>query len=1006
MSLPRLFIQRHVLTMALSLVVVLAGVVGYTGLPLERMPKIDFPVFTVVTALSGASPDTVAQVLTEPLESKLNTVSGLDTMTSVSGVGVSTITLTFVDGVDAQEALTDVQSKVEQAKRELPDDATAPVVMKFDINAQPVIQLTLNSSAHTLPQLSSLANRVRERLEGLWGVGSVDLRGTRDEEILIRVNEQALAARGLSISDISSTFAKNHIRPAGGRIRSQERDFMVDMDFELRTPAQLERLPVAYLEGALVRLGDIADIELGASDERQFAFFNSEPGIALSVTKTEDANAVEVVDAVTAKLPELRAMLPDNVTLTLAHEESKPIKDIVGALKDHLVEGTLFTAVVIWLFLTNVRATVIIATAIPVSLLGAVASFQFLGYTLNSFTLLALLLLIGIVVDDAIVVLENIYRKQEKEGLSPTEAAAQGAEGVMFAVAASTLTLVSIFAPIMYLDGVLGQVFLPFAAIVTVGVLVSWAVAITLTPMLCARYLRHNAHPGLIATKLNAGFSMLEQRYGAILQHALRHRVLVMGLAALTLVPAVWFVMSLEKGFLPTQDTGRLSVRVEYPAGDPGESVMHKLAALEAAIRTVPEVKDVLMTYREAGRSGSPNASVDVVLADERIRSQTEIVNQLNGALRALDGQRAFASASDGPGGGPPLQFNLIGPSQAAIARTSEEMLEYLRATPVLSGIRNNLNLSTPQVTVEIDRERAATLGVTAQEIGQAVAALTGQLTLASYTAADGERYDIRVQTHIDGKVVTPEALMQARVRTLKGGLVPLSEVARPVIEGAAGAVTRVSQRYAVSFTATPNGSMGEATSLIEAFREKLPPGFDITYSGQSAEFKKVGKSIGLVLGASALLLYLVMASQFNSYLQPGIIMLTQPLAAIGGVGALWLTGQTLNIYSMVGLVLLIGLTAKTGILLVDRANQLVSEGLSTREAILQASPERLRPILMTALTVLTSLAPAALGLGPGAENNGPLAIAVIGGMLSSTALTLFVIPAAYSILAKNSFAR
>lgn len=1003
MSLPSLSISRHVLTMALSLVIMLAGLVGYHSLPLERMPKIEVPVLTVLTTLSGASPETVAQVVTAPLETQLNTVSGIDTITSVSGVGVSTVTLTFTSDVDVNDALLDVQSKLEQAKRGLPDEAGSPVVMKFDINAQPVIQLTLNSDAHNLVQLSSMATQVSRRLEGLWGVGSVDLRGTRDEQILVQVNEAALAARGITVSEITAAFARNHIRPVGGRVRAPGRDFMVDMDFEARTPDQIRSMLIATLEGVPVRLSDVAEVRFGESDELQYAYFNRKPGISLSITKTDDANAVEVVDTISEMLPALRAMLPEGVSLEIAQEESQPIKDIVAALKDHLIEGTIFTAIVIWLFLANVRATFIIATAIPVSLLGSVAAFQFLGYTLNSFTLLALLLLIGIVVDDAIVVLENIYRKQEEGGMSPQEAATKGAEGVMFAVAASTLTLVSIFAPIMYLEGVLGQVFLPFAAIVTVGVLISWFVALTLTPMLCAKYLRHSAQPGRIARALNRSFVTLETVYSVALGHALRYRWTVILLALLTTAPAGLLLRDVDKGFLPTQDTGRVSVRVEFPAGDPSSAVSVKLERLEAALRTVPEVTDILMTFREAGRSGTPNASADVTLTADRMRSQTEIINVMNEVLRPLDGMRAFAGASSGPGGGgPSFQFNLIGPSQADIARVAPEVMETLRASPVLAGLQNNLNLSTPQVRIELDREKAATLGVSAHDVGQAVAALTGQITLSSYTAADGERYDIKLQTVLDDETLTPDRLMAAQVRTASGSLVSLSEVARPVVEGTAGAVTRVSQRYAVSFSATPNGSMGEATALVEAVRATLPPGFEITYGGQSAEFKKIGRSLAMVLSASMLLLYLVMASQFNSYRQPAILMLAQPLAAIGGIGALWVTGNSLNIYSMVGLVLLVGLTAKTGILLVDRANQLVEEGQSIDQAIKTASPERLRPILMTALTVLTSLAPAAMGLGPGAENNGPLAVAVIGGMLSSTALTLFVIPAAYSLLSKK----
>ena len=1000
MNISLLSIKRHVLTMTLSVLFLLAGLVAYGQLSLDRMPKVDFPVLTVSTSMPGADPETMARTVTEALETQLNTIGGLDSLASVSGQGISNITLTFVSGHDMKEALADVQAKIERARRALPEEAETPVVQKFDINASPVMSLMLTAENHSRMQISAVATQVQKRLENVDGVGEVRLSGTQGEMIQVRLDSAALSALGLSVTDVRAALAANHLQAPAGKARFEEKEYALRLAFEAADPETLGAIAVSTRQGVPVRLRDVAQISREPDTARQVARFNGVEGVALSITKTESANPVRVVDGVLDRIPEIQASLPEGYVLTVASEEAGPIRDLVQSLRDHLVEGTLLTALVIWAFLGNVRATLIVALAIPVSLLGSLAAFQLLGYTLNSFTLLALLLLIGIVVDDAIVVLENVYRVQETEGLRGEEAAAKGAREVLFPVAAATLTLVSVFAPIMYLSGVLGQVFLPFAAVVTVGVLISWFVAVTLTPMLCARFLRHEAHSGVVFRWLDAAFRYTEKAYRKVLEWSLRHgRWVVLG-ALSTLLPAFFLLGALDKGFMPSQQTGRISVRVELPAGLPVSLASARLLEVESVLARQPEVATVLVTYRESGRDGASSASAALTLKEGMESLQGEVLRRLNLQLGTIGGVRASASASEGGGGGgAPLQFNLIGPDPRAVREGAERLLDALRAHPVTAGLRNNLNLSSPQVTLSLDRDAAALRGVSGQEVGTVLSALSGELVARYYTAPDGERRPIKLSLEEGQNPRTLGEFLDARVKSNTGSVYPLSDVVVATVEGAASTITRVSRQYAVSFSGTPNGSMGEAVSRVSEALKSLPSGLYVEYAGQAREFSKIGKSLGLVLLASLLLLYLVMASQFNNYRQPGVLMLAQPLSVLGGLGALWVTGHSLNIYSMVGLMLLVGLTAKTGILLVDRANYWKNQGYNAQEAMLRAAPERLRPILMTALTVIASLFPAALGLGAGSENNAPLAVAVIGGMLSATSLTLLVIPVAYCAL-------
>ena len=1008
MNLAKLSISRHVLAASLSLVIVLLGAISYGRIGVDRNPDIDFPTLTISTTLPGAAPQTVAQTVTQPLETRLNTISGIDTLTSSSVTGLSAITMTFESGKDMAEALNDVQSRLNQARRELPTDAEAPVVQKFDANASPIMWLTLSGSRDAL-DLTALAKVVQKRLEPLGGIGEVRLRGAAERVMRVTVDDAKLSGLGLTYADLQAAFSRNHVNTGGGRLKTVGKEYQVEMNFEYATPAQLRELAVAEKGGRTIRLHELAQIDEARDDKRDIARYDGKPTVAIGIVKASGSNPVEVINMVRERVnTELKSALPADVELKVMSDEAKPIEAIVKALQSHLIEGTLLTALVVLIFLKNLRATTIIATAIPVSLLGAIAALYFAGYTFNSYTLLALLLLIGVVVDDAIVVLENIYKTKEHEPqLDMKTASEKGASEVLFAVMAATLTLVCVFGPVVFLPGVLGQFLKSFAVTVVVGVIVSWFVSMTLTPMLCSRFLKVSDKETGMAAWLERAFRRMEARYVRVLDLAMAHQKVVLALALTTLLPAWLLLGTLKSEFSPQVDEGRIQVRLSLPAGYGKDRLAQIAEKADAQVLGLPEVASVLTTFEDGGRAGSDSLSQLIILKDERTVSQADYVNQLQKKFSAVPGWRAqvtpATSTAAGPGGGgAPLMFNLQGPDYVKLQEIALELHGKLTALPGMQNLRNNVDNGLPQMSATIDKAEAARLGIAAQDVAAAVSALNGQTTLGRYTAKDGERHNIMLRSSLGLSPVSTAVLGQVKLRTRDGALVPLSTVVTFSQEGAATSLRRVNQQFAVTFFGNPQVSLGEAIKHVTTAAEQLPAGHVISFAGQAEEMRRAGGNLTVVFGMALVLLYLVLASQFNSYAQPLLVMLAQPLAVIGGIGALAATGQTLNIYSMIGLVLLVGLVAKNSILLVDRANQLVEAGQPVKDALRHACPERLRPVLMTSLTVILAMLPAAMGFGAGKENNQPLSLAIIGGMVSSTLLTLVVVPAAYSLFVRR----
>ena len=1013
MTLPELSIKRHVLAFMLSGVLVLFGLIAYQRLGIDRFPYIEFPIVSITTTQLGANPEVIDASITNIIETQVNSVPGIEHIQSSSSPGVSVVGITFDLDKNIDVAFNEVQAKVNQVLRQLPRDVDPPIVAKVETNAQPIMWLALQGD-RTQQQLNQYAqNVVKKRLETISGVGEVRLGGKRDRTIRVNLDPARMAAFAVTTKDLIDAFGKEHIQLPGGFLVSDKTENLLKLDLEFHKPVDLEALIVVYRDGAAIRLKDIAVIEDGLADYRQLARFNGKPAIGLGIVKVANTNTVAIIDAIKQRLDtEIIPQLPPGMTIKIASNDAIFIQQMVNALKSHLIEGTLLAALVVLIFLKSLRSTLIVAVAIPVSLLGAIAVMYFAGYTFNSLTLLALLLLIGVVVDDAIVVLENIFRHREKIDPDPVSSAVNGSREVVFAVLAATLSLVAIFAPVIFMGGIIGKFFKSFAVVVTFGVLVSLFVSLTLTPMLCSRYLKVEKQHGRLYRALDGYFNRLDNFYRRMLNLALIHRWMVVLATILIVIFSGYFFSTVGKTFIPDEDEGRFLVFLKTP---PGSSIAYTDGRLREVQNILAQHKEIA-TYFTAiglGQAGQVNqglAFVRMVAPEERHLKQYELLPLLRKELAQIPGVRAFAAPVPIVGGqrGEPLQFVLRGQNLAEVSRLSQLLLAKLGAEAGLGRLDLDLQLDLPQLSAEIDRTRAASLGLSSRDIAEAVNIMTGGVNIAKFndSPGDGQRYDIRLKA-VDSAFKQPSDLNQIYLRAKDGQSIRLDTIAQFKQTLGAAVISRLDLQYAANFYGSPAIPLGDAVNKIRGIAEKmLPVGYSVKLVGQAEEFEKTAKNMAFAFVLALVLLYMVLASQFNSFLQPVIIMVAQPLAIVGGVMGLWLLGNvfgvasmTLNIYSMIGLVLLIGLVAKNSILLVDLTNQRRAEGMSIEAALTDACPIRMRPVLMTSLTVILALLPAALGIGAGAETNGPLAVAVISGMISSTLLTLVVVPSVYSLI-------
>jgi multidrug efflux pump len=1000
MKISDISIRRPVFASMVSLALVLFGAIGYTRLSVREYPDVDPPIVSVTTVLPGANPQVVESAVTDIIEEELSTVEGLRTLTSASQEQISNITLEFNLDRDVEAAAQDVRDKVSRVRDRLPEDVEEPVVAKQEADANPFFWLALSGDNYDLLQLSDIGDRlVKSRLQTLPGVGQARIFGERRFSMRVWLSASELAARGLTVQDVEDAIRTRNVEIPGGRIESERREFTVRSLGELKTPAEFAELVVSSRGNQLVKLKDIGRVELGPEDERSVLRFNQRPAVAIGVIRQSKANIIEVADAIHRELPAIQRSLPVGVKIDAAFDQSVFVKrSILEAQETLLVAGAL-VVVIIFLFLRNLRATFIPGLAIPASIVATFAVMYFLGFSINNLTLLALTLAIGIVVDDAIIVLENAYRHQEELGEDPMTAAREGTREIAFAVVATTICLIAVFTPLAFLRGSTGRLFNEFGIAVAGSVAVSGLVALTLTPMLCAQILRVPPSHGRVYRWLERGFDGLASGYAWLLDRALRARwAVVLGALALLVGAGVVF-RTLKREFIPPEDRGWFISFLVAPEGSSlgyTDSYQQRAEAILAKTEGVESFFSIVNIG-----DGVSRGIIFTNLEDwaRRTRPVAEIVGEVQGQYFAIPGVFAFANNPPAFGWGSPVQYVVQHPDFTELAAAADTFAARARGIQGLVNVDTDLRVNKPELTVSFDRDRAEDLGVPVRDVAATLQTMLGGREVSTFTR-NNKLYDVIVQLAPEARA-TPSDMTGLYVRGRNDGLIKLDAVTT-VSEGVGPRSLNHYNRvrsFRLTASLAPGFTLGEAIdSLNRLASEVLPRGSTTALAGESRELEESGGALYFAFVLALVVVFMVLASQFESLVHPFTVLLAVPLAVTGALFTLMIAGSTINLYSQIGMILLIGLVTKNSILLVEYANQLKERGLETVAAVREAGRIRLRPILMTSVATIMGALPIALGLGAGATSRRPLGYAIVGGVLVSTVLTLFLVPVVYTL--------
>jgi multidrug efflux pump len=1003
MSITEACIKKPVFAWMLMAATVLFGLVAANRIGISQFPDVDFPTINISVSWEGASPEAVESDLVEPLEEAVTQVEGVKSITSTARQGGGSITVELDLSRNVDLALQDVQTKVSQAQMRLPRDADPPVISKTNPEDQPIMWVGL-SGPYAPQVLSDYARyRIKEKLQTVEGVGEVMVGGALERNVRIWVDAEKLDAKGLTVTDVISALQREHVELPAGRIETEGREVNVRVMGEALDLETLRGLVVREQDGSPVYLSDVALVEDGFEDVRRMARVDGNPAQGLGVKKQRGANAVAVANGVHKMLDELRKDLPEGMLLGINFDSTRFIEESVHEIEFELLLACLLTALVCWVFLGSLSSTLNVVLAIPMSLLGTVAVIYFLGFTLNTFTLLGLALAVGIVVDDAIMVLENIYRHAEM-GKDRVRAAREGTREITFAALAATLAVVAIFLPVIFMKGIIGKFFLQFGITLCVAVLLSYVEAITLAPARCAQLLKASReHRGRVGQAVDHGFEKLEGLYARVLAKGLKRPWWVLAGGLAVLVVAVFAFRALPGEFVPSQDQSRLMVRLQTAVGSSLEETDRYFKRAETFVNSRPEVNRAFAVVGGFGGGGVNTGIMFVTLVppDQRM-SQSEFQQVLRKELNSYPGLRAVVQDLSQSGftaqRGFPVEFSVRGSDWERLVEASAQMREKLVASGKVVDVDTDYQLGMPELRITPDRARAADLGVSIEAVGSTLNALVGGLRVGKYSSG-GRRIDVRLRLLADQRS-RPEDLSRLKVRTSSGELVPLSTLVKQEERPALQAITRRDRERAISIFANvaPGSNQEEALAFVEQSAKELPGGTRVVLGGASVAFRESMGSLLFALVLGIIVAYMVLASQFNSFLHPWTVLTILPLSVAGAAFAMFFTGTTLNIFSMIGLLLLMGIVKKNSIILMDYALQQRELGLNAVEAMLRAGPVRLRPILMTSIATMMAAIPAALALGAGSETRQPMAIAVLGGLSVSTVLSLLVVPAFYIV--------
>lgn len=1011
MSLSSVSIRRPVLAIVMSLTIVLFGIIGYTFLGVREYPSIDPPIITVSTNYVGANADVIESQITEPLEEQINGIAGIRSLTSVSRDGRSTITVEFDVNVDLEAAANDVRDRVSIARARLPQDVDPPTVSKADADAVPIVFLNIKSDKRNLLQLSDIAQNIfKERLQTIPGVSQVNIWGERRYSMRLWMDPAKLAAYNITPLDVRNALNRENIELPSGRIEGSNTELTVRTLSRLTTVDDFNNLIIRESNGNIVRFKDVGYAELYPENDRSILRRDGIPMVGVVLVPQPGANYIQIADEFYRRIDQIKKDLPPDVELGVGFDVTKYIRNSIAEVQETIILAFALVILIIFFFLRDWRTTLIPIIAIPVSLIGAFFIMYLAKFSINVLTLLGLVLAIGIVVDDAIVVLENIYKKIE-DGMNPIEAATKGSSEIFFAVISTTITLAAVFLPIMFLQGITGRLFVEFGVVIAGSVIISAFVALTLTPMLSSKLLKTKEKHSWFYYKTEPFFAWLENSYRNALDYFMENRWLAFMIIAVSIIIIFIIGTNLQTELAPIEDRGEIRVQSTMPEGTSFEMMDRYIQQMTKVLQdSVKETEAIISVTAGGGGSNAANSGfvrLTLIDASKRKRTQQEIAEQITGITRKLNDARSFVVQSQSIStrrGGLPVQYVIQAPNFEKLREVVPKFLEAAQEDPTFANVDVNLKFNKPEIVVEINRTKARELGVSALDIAQTLQlAYSGQRF--GYFIMNGKQYQVIGQVFRENRN-KPIDLASLYVRNNRGELIQLDNLITMKERSSPPQLYRFNRYVSATFSAslTPGKTIGDGIKAMDAIAKKvLDDNFSTALEGASKDFVESSSSLLFTFVLALILIYLTLAAQFESFRDPFIIMFTVPLAIAGALFSLWYFNQTLNIFSEIGQIMLIGLVTKNGILIVEFANQKKTQGLSVIDAVKEAARLRLRPILMTSFSTILGTLPIALALGAGSESRVSMGIAVIGGLIFSTILTLFVIPIIYSYFSEKT---
>ncbi len=1013
-KLAELCVRRPVFATMLVLSLTVVGAFAFFGLGVDLLPNIDIPTVSVSVVNPGSAPEQVETEITKKLEGALNTISGIDELRSTSVEGRSQVTVTFLLEKDGDVAAQEVRDKVNLVIPTLPETALAPVITKFDPDAAPVLQLVVSSS-RPLQELTQLADKlIKQPLESVSGVGQIQIVGGAQRQIQIRLDPDKMLAHGVTVTEVAAALRQQNLELPGGRMNQGAQEVTVRVMGKIADAQAFNAIPVANRGSYVVRISDIGEAVDAPEELRSASFLNGRAAVTLVVSKQSGQNTVAVAQTVKERFAQIASALPPDIKASVLNDQSVFIEAAVRSLEEHLIAGSLLAALVIFFFLANIRTTIIAALAIPISIIATFALMRAMDYSLNQITMLALTLMVGVVIDDAIIVLENIYRFIEEKGMTPFDAAIEGTREIGLAVMATTLSLMAVFVPVGFMGGIVGRFMSSFGLTAAFAVFISLIISFTLTPMLSSRWIKIQPvkKGGHTSSKDSAVFRPIDRAYMAMLRWSMAHRGVIVTVSVLVIASIVPLFAAVGKNFTPSDDRSEFQVSVKTVEGTGLAATLTVLERAAADIRRYPEVSDTLVTVGGAGGGGgfggggaaggvnTGSIYVKLVPKAARTASQDDVIVRARTLLRQYPGNLRTSVGAAGGGGGGGIQYSISGPDLGKLGQYSAALLGTMKSLPDLADADTSLVIGKPEFRVEIDRQRAADLGVRVQDVAQALNTMIGGQNVSTFDVGE-DQYDVTLRASEPFRA-NLDGLRRLTVFSTRRGAVTLGEIVRVLPATGPSSIQRLNRQRQVTLSANlvPGASQGAVLSQLQLAANdlRLPAEYSAGAAGGSRELGRAAGYFVIAISLSFIFMYIVLAAQFESFIHPITILLTLPLAVPFGILSLLVTGQSVNIFSGLGLLLLFGIVKKNAILQIDHTNGLRASGLSRDVAILQANRDRLRPILMTTVALVAGMLPLVISSDVGAATNRSIGVLVVGGQSLCLLLTLLTVPVFYSL--------